>query len=231
MKTILGLVSFVALLQNSFAVGETTQKKTVAIVHGTALYEEDCPNISECIAGIILADFSKNNSLQVTDQEIGLYTKSYLNSMRNRLPKKIDDAVALEKEITDAKLTVSHRKLKVRQLEDIKMEIKALEENIVFTEKNYEAVRGPAKLFVERWKIMNALYNRYKGRIAITKFGPVPTDAIERILVEEEKGGGIKIIDTEKGMAFHRSLDKEANHGYYPQQEGETALKIPPWGQ
>jgi len=231
LKTVFALVAFLVLLQNAFAVGETAQKKTVAIVHGTALYEEDCPNITECITGMLLDDFGKNNSLQVTDQELELYSKSYLNSMMNRLPKKRDEAVALEREITAGKLTESRRKLKLRMLEDVKIEIKNLEEIIEFTQKHYKELRAPAELFVGRWKIMNALYDRYKGRIAITKFGPVPTDAIERMIVEEEKAGMVKILDKENDLTFHRSFDKDANNGYYPQQEGETALKIPPWEQ
>jgi len=63
--------------------------------------------------------------------------------------------------------------------------------------------------WIEGYKLKKALYEKYGGRVGITKWGPDPIGAIEALLREHEKRGDLVILDASLAREFWDSLARE----------------------
>lgn len=210
---------------SAFSEGPPNHRNAVAIVHGKPLYKQDCET-ENCIVQTLIEDFGIQNSVAPTESEL----TQYCSWSETRIERRKTEAEKLEKELTSRKLSDRQKREKQADLESLRAIIKMNEEDrLIIGDKYSEICREAAsKLFVGRWKIMNALYKRYKGRLAITKFGPVPVDAIRSMIVEEEKKGSFTIFDKDTEEKFRKSLETDGSK-YYEQNKGEAELARPPW--
>jgi len=62
-----------------------------------------------------------------------------------------------------------------------------------------QRVWGP---WITSFKANKALYEKYGGRVGLTKFGPEPIGALETLLREREKAGALRIFDAALGREF-----------------------------
>ncbi|HET9734568.1 MAG TPA: hypothetical protein VFP62_04800 [Burkholderiales bacterium] len=62
-----------------------------------------------------------------------------------------------------------------------------------------QRVWGP---WITSFKANKALYDKYGGRVGLTKFGPEPIGALETLLREREKAGALRIFDTSLAKEF-----------------------------
>jgi hypothetical protein len=63
--------------------------------------------------------------------------------------------------------------------------------------------------WIEGYKLKKALYEKYGGRVGITKWGPDPVGATEALLREHEKRGDLAIFDVALAREFWDSLERE----------------------
>jgi hypothetical protein len=63
--------------------------------------------------------------------------------------------------------------------------------------------------WIEGYKLKKALYEKYGGRVGITKWGPDPVGATEALLREHEKRGDLAIFDVALAREFWDSLARE----------------------
>ena len=63
--------------------------------------------------------------------------------------------------------------------------------------------------WIEMYKIRKALYDRFGGRVGITKFGPDPAGATEALLREHEKNGELQILHAALAAEFWAQLARE----------------------
>lgn len=233
MKNMIVVIAVLLFASSAFAEGLPINRNPVAIIHGRPLYKEDCEN-ENCIVQTLIEDFGSRNSIAPTETELTLYVAWLEGSMRKDVERRKIEVEKLEKELASQKLTDRQKREKQAHLKTLRelMETDKLiaEDRLKMGEKRFtEIYRGPAKLFVGRWKIMNALYERYKGRIAITKFGPVPVDAIRSMIAEEEKKDGFKIFDNDIQNRLIKSQETDSINLFYELNKGETELARPPW--
>ena len=78
----------------------------------------------------------------------------------------------------------------------------------------HDAERPPASTRVHGWwiegyKLKKALYEKYGGRVGITKFGPDPVGATEALLREHERRGDLAITDAALNSEFWAALARE----------------------
>jgi hypothetical protein len=62
-----------------------------------------------------------------------------------------------------------------------------------------QRVWGP---WITSFKANKALYEKYGGRVGLTKFGPEPIGALEALLREREKAGALRIFDEALAKEF-----------------------------
>jgi len=85
--------------------------------------------------------------------------------------------------------------------------------------------------WIEGYKLKKALYEKYGGRVGITKWGPDPVGATEALLREHEKAGDLVILDAALEREFWDSLAREPRmRASGPEQTDFTYywLKPPP---
>ncbi len=94
-----------------------------------------------------------------------------------------------------------------------------------------EARRTVATAFIRQWKINQALYREYGGRIIFQQGGPEPLDAYHRFLEEQQHEGAFEILNKGLGAAFWRYYLTDAIHSFYPSgsEEEAKAFKEPWW--
>jgi hypothetical protein len=56
--------------------------------------------------------------------------------------------------------------------------------------------------WITSFKANKALYDKYGGRVGLTKFGPEPIGALEALLREREKAGALRIFDAALAKEF-----------------------------
>lgn len=198
----------------------------MAIVHGKLLYTESCED-ENCIVQTLIEDFGSRNSVAPTNIEFDLYCDSQIAFRRKTFERNKIELENLEKQFASGKLSERQKK----ELETLRRAIEKdeKERSELSDEDFFKICRSPlGGLFLQRWKIMNALYERYKGRMAITKFGPVPVDAIRSMISEEEKNDSFKIFVKDIENKFKSSLETDGVKFYEPKQ-GEAELARPPW--
>jgi heat shock protein HslJ len=90
-----------------------------------------------------------------------------------------------------------------------------------------------ARNVIQQWKLNQALYEQYGGRIIFQQFGPEPLDAYRIFLEEKQSDGAFSIMDAEMEKGFWRYFTDESLHSFYePGSEAEAkSLETPPWEQ
>jgi hypothetical protein len=87
----------------------------------------------------------------------------------------------------------------------------------------FDAERPPPNAQVHGWwiegyKLKKALYEKYGGRVGITKWGPDPVGATEALLREYERKGDLRIFDAALAAEFWGSLEREPR---FPARPGD----------
>ena len=86
-----------------------------------------------------------------------------------------------------------------------------------------------ARNFVQSWKVNQALFKEYKGRVIFQQAGPEPLDAYRDFLKEYEKKGAFRILDKTYEAGFWCYFTNEDMHVFYPEDEGAEIINTPWW--
>ena len=91
--------------------------------------------------------------------------------------------------------------------------------------------RDMGQAMIRQWKINQALYEQYGGRIIYQQLGPEPLDAYRRFLEERQAAGDLRIEDAEQAKDFWRYFRDDGLHDFMQpgSVEAETAFSRPPW--
>ena len=93
-----------------------------------------------------------------------------------------------------------------------------------------QARRIVAAAFIRQWKINQALYREYGGRIVFQQGGPEPLDAYRRFLEDQQKRGVLTIADERLEAAFWRYYRDDAIHSFYAAGSADEARAFArPW--
>jgi hypothetical protein len=93
-----------------------------------------------------------------------------------------------------------------------------------------QARRIIAAAFIRQWKINQAFYREYGGRIVFQQGGPEPLDAYRRFLEDQQTRTAFAITDAGLEAAFWRYYRNDAIHSFYPAGSAEEARAFAsPW--
>ena len=142
--------------------------------------------------------FVAQHKLQATPEEIAAYGRWEADFKRADLERR------------RARLEVLDRELAAGTLDERKRE----EREVLLRLRKSDAERPPPSGRVHAWwiegfKVKKALYEKYGGRVGITKWGPDPVGATEALLREHEKRGDLAILDAALAREFWDSLARE----------------------
>jgi hypothetical protein len=137
----------------------------------------------------VMSDYVERNKLKVTDEEIHEYKNyqdQFMASDRIRRQKKLEET---EIRLKDTTLTPAEREQAEKRhstLLNLVRNEKRADEMPQLTAEELRSVYAP---FIEAWKFNKSIYEKYGGTVAMTKFGPVPTEAKKDVLLQYEKDG------------------------------------------
>lgn len=93
--------------------------------------------------------------------------------------------------------------------------------------------RDTAGALIRQWKINQALYEQYGGRIIRQQLGPEPLDAYRQFLRRRQADGAFAIRDQAMEASFWRYFTDDSIHDFMaPGSDDEArAFTMPPWAQ
>jgi hypothetical protein len=85
--------------------------------------------------------------------------------------------------------------------------------------------------FIRQWKVNQALYQQYGGRIVFQQGGPEPLDAYAKFLEEARARGDFEILDRDLEDAFWKYYRDDSIHSFFEpgSKEEAQAFASPPW--
>jgi hypothetical protein len=93
-----------------------------------------------------------------------------------------------------------------------------------------QARQAVASAFVRQWKLNQALYREYGGRIVYQQGGPEPLDAYRKFLEAQREQGAFEILNKNLDERFWRYYTNDAIHSFYPTgSEEERQAFAEPW--
>lgn len=99
------------------------------------------------------------------------------------------------------------------------------------TPESVVAENRVARAFVEQWKVNQALYRQYGGRVVYQQSGAEPLDAYHEFFRAAQKSGDFRIVNKDFEPAFWRYYITDSLHKFIPESGGqkEHAINTPWW--
>jgi hypothetical protein len=145
--------------------------------------------------------FMAANNLYASDEDYAAFGKFDAEFRRAEIARRKARRGELEQELKRDGLEPRKRQAYEQQLAVLASleKYEAEREAMPMDELAKRRVWGP---WIANYKVNKALYEKYGGRVGITKWGPEPSGAIEALLREHEKKGEFEILDPELAKAF-----------------------------
>ena len=188
----------------------------------------------------LFEDFVKQNKLQATKAEIQEFVDHQERFMEQDRKRREKELQGIKKQLKSDKLTQSQRS----KLEEHKATLESLEQSdkLIKAMKFIPSVLQQKHIcapWVENWKVNKALFEKYGGMVATTKFGPDPVGARRMLIKEYAKEGKFVILHKELEKAYWEMLSKKPRYIAAPDQidftpywkkplEEETAKQVQP---
>ncbi len=227
----------IALTQSpsqSAKAGSSHSKPTViAVVLGKEVANAQKDRLNGMILGQLLERFAKENKIAPTDDELDEFVVMLEVSKKAQSRKWRSEREKLKAELKSDSHSEKDRKAKENFLRDIES-ILATEENCPYLtpKQEKETRRGRremARMFVRQWKINQALFKKYGGRVIFQQAGPEPLDAYRRFLREHERKGDFEIRDPEAAKSFWNYFVNEKMHVFASGEQSAEIINRPWW--
>ena len=211
-----------------------SKTKVLAVVLGQEVAADEKERLSGLIFGQLLERFAKENKIEPSEKELDQFVVR-LNEVRRQQSRKWRaERAKLRKELQDASLSDKERRSRKAFLSDLESILKEEESRPYLTpeqeEQNRRSQRETARMFVGSWKINQALFKKYGGRVIFQQAGPEPLDAYHKFLQEHEQKGSFKILDPEAAKSFWKYFVDENMHTF-ASAGSESGLINTPWWQ
>jgi hypothetical protein len=226
-------VEFVSPIMLAQAVYDQPHAPLVAEVLGTRVHTSDPEEMKYVILKTLLDQYVVDRAIEVTPAEIDVYVEN-LRRMAER------DRQRQVKRRAEINRRLASETMSAEESQALHSELAALQELLDNTTDNAsdaedsaesrEARRVIASAFIRQWKINQALYQHYGGRIIYQQGGPEPLDAYRAFLEERQRQGAFKILDKALEQPFWEYYVNDSRHSFYPPgSEEEARAFTTPW--
>lgn len=228
------LVAFAWVLVAFPAHGEGREPNDViAVVLGQEITVEDAGGapITSLITEPLMKEFAAGNGLQPTEDEIaesvaGIVERA-LGMQRQALSRLQGQRARLEQELKGS-LGAEEREMIRISLDALALNIDSLSERQA--QVNLDDIDRPMTIrWIQRWKILKALYDEYGGRVIARQTGFAPFDAVREFLEEQQENGAFRILDQDYEDEFWHYWRTEQIHRFVPEGQERESIDTPPW--
>lgn len=219
-------IAALVLLFATFAMpAEQDPTDVIAIVLGEEITVADLAEvgIDSLIGGRLIDKFAADNGIAATEEEMAALTNRLDDAQRKLLAEFEAERAELAEAVRNAAEPEEREELRGR-LEGVQMRMEAMSLGEIDTDIEWDM----AKRWVESWKQLKALFDRYGGRAHYQQVGVQPFDAVKEFLEEQQADGAFTILDPvyeDEFWAYWRS----DGHRFIPEDEAAEMLAVPWW--
>jgi multidrug efflux pump subunit AcrA (membrane-fusion protein) len=204
-----------------------------AQVLGTEISTSDPEELRYLVLRALTDRYAAEHGIEVTPDEIDAYLVR-MAAVREKEHRERNARLAeIERQLAAPALTDEQRAALTAERDMLSRLARDLAQTPATPQEAAEeaqARRTVAAAFIRQWKVNQALYRDYGGRIIFQQGGPEPLDAYRRFLEERQKTGAFTVADKELEAAFWRYYRNDAIHSFYPGGSAEEAQAFAsPW--
>ena len=229
----LGLATAIGSAQTNLPAATASNQTVIAIVCGKEITSADKAKLNGLIFGTLLEKFAEENNIAPSEVELDLFTFKTEEKRQQQQLELEHDALKLRKELESAAFNDRERTVKAELLKSTEQVLKTFREiqaqSMGLGEEMRPMWRRIAQQWVSRWKINQALYEKYGGRVIFQQAGMEPLDAYRDFLKEQEQAGAFQIIDKQYEASFWRYFTTDSMHRFCSKEEGDAAMTTPWW--
>jgi len=183
------------------------------------------------IKQILLQHYVEEQGLQATDKEIAQLLKRKQEVMEK-------DRKTMEARRSELETALASNTPAGEEREQLEAELKAINQmqqamkeadSRAGTPESDAAETRVASAFIEQWKVNQAMYRKYGGRVIFQQGGPEPLDAYHEFFKAAQKSGEFRILNKESEQALWRYYTDDSIHQFIPEAEKEQAINTPWW--
>jgi len=145
--------------------------------------------------------FVSREKIAATDADLEAYAKWNEEFQRRNQERRAQRLEQIEAALRQPSLASAQREQLLRERDTYRQAARydAQREAAARDPGSRRRVWGP---WITSFKANRALYEKYGGRVGLTKFGPEPIGALETLLREREKAGALRIFDEALAKEF-----------------------------
>jgi hypothetical protein len=220
LRQIAALPAFGLLLVSLAWSGQTEpDSRVTAKVLGEEIRTGDPEELRYLILGRLTDQYAADRGIEVSPEEIDAYIE-HMNALRAKDRREREARRdQIQRELNAATLGDAERSALIEELDSLNQLLRDLNTTAGTPQESAEdaeARRTVAAAFIRQWKINQALYRDYGGRIGYQQGGPEPLDAYRRFLEAQQTNGAFEILDDDLGAEFWRYYTNDAIHSFYP---------------
>lgn len=205
----------------------------IATVLGQNITAAEKDDLDGRILGALLEKFAQEKIIKPTDAELDAFVTKSEEQDKQQLAGYEADQKRLQQELQNPELSAQERQDKQSELETTASLLESLHETDQYGQEHQDEARQfqrqLAQQFVMSWKINQALYEQYGGRVIFQQAGPEPLDAYRDFLKDQEKQGVFRILDANCAAGFWNYFTNDTMHTFYPREEGTKLINTPWW--
>ena len=229
----LGLVTALGLAQSNQPAEPVSNSVVIAVVCGRDITLQDKSQLNGLIFETLLDKFAKDNKITPTEAELDAFARKQ-EEQRNEHQRELEqDLPELRKELQSTTLNARDRKDKEELLRLTERALKSYREIQSLSKSQEDELRPMkrrmAEQFVLRWKINQALYRKYGGRVIFQQAGMEPLDAYRDFLRDQERTGAFIIVDKQSPVQFWRYFTTDSMHTFLSPEEAAKSMQTPWW--
>ena len=204
-----------------------------AEARGVQIRTSNPDEMAYVIKQILLRHYVEEQGLKATDKEIAQLLKRKQEVMEKDRQAMEARRSELETALASKTPEGEERKQLEKELESLNAMHQAMTEadSRAGTAESDAAETRVAGAFVAQWKVNQALYRQYGGRVIYQQGGAEPLDAYHEFFKAAQKSGEFRIINKEFEPALWRYYTDDSIHQFIPESgnEKEQAINTPWW--
>jgi hypothetical protein len=190
-------------------------------------------NLDGIIFGSLLQKYTKDNAIAPTQADIDAFVErskqQKIEQHKNWEAKKCDVLKQLESNVLP---DVSRKELTSKlEMYDrfLRTDVQMADYEVKHPEQSRKTEAEIATRFVQAWKVNQALYKQYGGRVIFQQAGVEPLDAYREFLRDQEKAGAFQIMDKQYEASFWNYFTNDTMHSFYTKEDGDKFMTTPWW--
>jgi hypothetical protein len=201
-------------------------------VLGTTVHTQDAEELRYVVLQQLTDRYAAQKGIEVTPAEKAAYVEHVQQAMQQDRAEKQARRDELAGRLAAGDVPDDERQTLAEEQASLDQFLADTAEDPAENPAEVRAMREEiGAAFIRQWKINQALYQQYGGRIIFQQGGPEPLDAYRTFLEEAQARGDFAITDPGLEEAFWRYYRDDSIHSFFePGSEAEAqAFAAPPW--